>query len=95
MKYQNLCNQIIELVGGKENIESVVHCATRLRFTLKDRDKADTRKIKELKEDIDVVSNQVAYQIIIGTQVAEICNELHQLLGLEDKTTVKVKKKSF
>ena len=76
MKYKELCEQIIELVGGKNNIEAVVHCMTRLRFTLKNRSKAKTDEIKELKDVIDVVSNEVAYQIIIGTQVTQIHEEL-------------------
>ena len=83
MKYKELCEQIIELVGGKKNIEAVVHCMTRLRFTLKDRSKAKTDEIKELKDVIDVVSNEVAYQIIIGTQVTQIHEELLQMLGIE------------
>ena len=83
MKYKELCEQIIELVGGKNNIEAVVHCMTRLRFTLKDRSKAKTDEIKELKDVIDVVSNEVAYQIIIGTQVIQIHEELLQMLGIE------------
>lgn len=92
MKYQAFCEQIIELVGGKQNIEAVVHCMTRLRFTLKDRSKAKTEEIKALKDVIDVVSNEVAYQIIIGTQVAEIHEELLQLLGLENKINKQSKK---
>lgn len=92
MKYKEFCEQIIELVGGKNNIEAVVHCMTRLRFTLKDRNKAKTDDIKALKDVIDVVSNEVAYQIIIGTQVAQIHEELLQLLGLETSVEKKVKK---
>lgn len=92
MKYKEFCEQIIELVGGKNNIEAVVHCMTRLRFTLKDRNKAKTEDIKALKDVIDVVSNEVAYQIIIGTQVAQIHEELLQLLGLETSVEKKVKK---
>ena len=92
MKYKEFCEQIIELVGGKNNIEAVVHCMTRLRFTLKDRNKAKTEDIKALKDVIDVVSNEVAYQIIIGTQVAQIHEELLQLLGMETSVEKKVKK---
>lgn len=93
MKYKEFCEQIIELVGGKNNVEAVVHCMTRLRFTLKDRSKAKTEEIKALKDVIDVVSNEVAYQIIIGTQVTQIHEELLQILGLESKlANTKVKK---
>ena len=65
MKYQEFNQEIIDLVGGKDNIEAVVHCMTRLRFTLKNRSKAQTESIKEMDGVIDVVSNPVAYQIIV------------------------------
>lgn len=92
MKYQKFCNQLIKLVGGKENIQAVVHCMTRLRFTLKDKSLAKTEEIKALKDVIDVVSNEVAYQVIIGTHVLEIHEELSEILGLTEKQVVKVKK---
>lgn len=82
MNYENFCNQLIELVGGKENIQSVTNCMTRLRFKLKDRNLAKTEEIKELPDVIDVVSNDVAYQVIIGTQVQDIRPEMNQILGL-------------
>ena len=82
MKYQEFCNQLIELVGGKENIQSVTNCMTRLRFKLKDRNLPKTEEIKELPDVIDVVSNDVAYQVIIGTQVQDIRPEMNQILGL-------------
>ena len=92
MKYEEFCKQIIELVGGKDNVEAVVHCMTRLRFTLKNRDLANVEAIKALNNVIDVVSNKVSFQIIIGTEVAEIHPEIMQLLGLESNEEVKVKK---
>lgn len=82
MKYENFNRQIIDLVGGKDNISAVVHCMTRLRFTLNDRSRAKTEEIKKLDGVIDVVSNDVAYQIIIGTHVAEVHTELISMLGL-------------
>ena len=82
MKYQALNESIIRLVGGKNNISAVVHCMTRLRFTLKDRSLAKTDEIKALDGVIDVVSNDVAYQIIIGTHVSEVHEELVSMLGI-------------
>ena len=82
MKYETFNRQIIELVGGKENISAVVHCMTRLRFTLHDKSKAKTEEIQKMDGVIDVVSNDVAYQIIIGTHVAEVHEELIAMLGL-------------
>lgn len=97
MQYQDFCNQLIELVGGKENIKSVTNCMTRLRFKLKDRNIPKTEEIKELPDVIDVVSNEVAYQIIIGTQVQDILPEMKQILGLsgEDKQSNAGEKEKF
>ena len=82
MKYKEFNENIIKYVGGKENIQAVVHCMTRLRFTLKDRNKANTAALKDLDGVIDVVSNNVAYQIIIGTHVVDVYDELIDLLGI-------------
>ncbi|MEO1771978.1 beta-glucoside-specific PTS transporter subunit IIABC [Candidatus Enterococcus ferrettii] len=97
MEYKEFCEQLIELVGGKENIQSVTNCMTRLRFKLKDRDAAKTEEIKELTDVIDVVSNEVAYQVIIGTQVQEIRPEMNQILGLtgENKQSETGEKEKF
>jgi PTS system beta-glucosides-specific IIC component len=82
MKYEKLNKAIIELVGGKENVVAAAHCVTRLRLTLNNRDLAKTEEIKELDGVIDVVSNDVAYQVIIGTHVTEVYNEFMSLTGL-------------
>jgi PTS system beta-glucosides-specific IIC component len=95
MKYQEFNEEIIRLVGGKENIQAVVHCMTRLRFTLKDRSKAQTEELKALDGVLDVVSNNVAYQVIIGTHVNEVHAELISMLGLAptvEQETERVKK---
>lgn len=82
MKYKDFNTKIIELVGGKDNVQAVVHCMTRLRFTLKDRSKAKTEEIKKMDGVVDVVSNDVAYQIIVGTHVSEVHSELISMLGI-------------
>ena len=95
MKYKNFNTKIIELVGGKDNVQAVVHCMTRLRFTLKDRSKAKTEEIKKMDGVVDVVSNDVAYQIIVGTHVSEVHSELISMLGISgeaDSSENKVKK---
>lgn len=95
MKYKDFNTKIIDLVGGKENVQAVVHCMTRLRFTLKDRSKAKTEEIKKMDGVVDVVSNDVAYQIIVGTHVSEVHSELISMLGISgeaDFSENKVKK---
>ncbi|HBF4994461.1 TPA: PTS glucose transporter subunit IIA [Clostridioides difficile] len=94
MKYKDLNENIIKLVGGKENIKSVAHCVTRLRFTLNDRSIAQTEEIKKLKGVIDVVSNDVAYQIIIGTHVVDVYNEFMSMIGLSSsESSIKSERK--
>ncbi|WP_430535060.1 beta-glucoside-specific PTS transporter subunit IIABC [Listeria rocourtiae] len=83
MSYEKLNTQLIELVGGKDNIKAVAHCVTRLRLTLNDRSLAKTEEIKHLDGVIDVVSNDVAYQIIIGTHVTDVYNEFMAMLALK------------
>lgn len=77
MKYGQLVNEIFKAVGGKENVTSVSHCVTRLRFVLKDDKKAlppvETKKIKGVTECI-VKSGQ--YQIVIGPHVEDVYNEV-------------------
>lgn len=81
MSYKKLSEDILELVGGKDNILGVAHCVTRLRLSLKDRDIAETEKIKDLDGVIDVVSNDVAYQIIIGTHVTDVYDQFMDIYG--------------
>lgn len=50
MSHQKLAKEILEGVGGKENVNAVWHCATRLRFKLKDVNAADTKKLKKQME---------------------------------------------
>ncbi len=66
MKYEQLCNTIIEGVGGKSNVKDVSHCITRLRFTLKDESKANTEGLKAVKGVIDIIQAGGQYQVVVG-----------------------------
>ncbi|GAB5056149.1 hypothetical protein COSHB9_05360 [Companilactobacillus alimentarius] len=83
MKYTEDAKKIISLVGGEENINTLIHCMTRLRFTLKDEAKADTAAIEKLDITIKVMKAQGQYQIVIGNRVSDvydiIINELPNL----------------
>lgn len=81
MNYQELSNKIIELVGGKDNIASLAHCATRLRFNLKDESKADTEKLKATSGIMGVVQSGGQYQIIIGSDVAKVYGPIMEACG--------------
>ena len=69
MDYKQLAQAIIDNIGGRSNVKSVVHCATRLRFTLNDDSLADTDKISKLKGVLKVVNAGGQYQIVIGPDV--------------------------
>lgn len=66
MNYNKLAEELLDLVGGEENISSVAHCATRLRFVLKDDAKAQTKKIAALDGVKGAFSSAGQYQVIIG-----------------------------
>lgn len=76
MNYKDLAIKLIEYVGGVENVDKVVHCATRLRFTLKDDSKANTEVIKKTKGVLSVVNAGGQYQIVIGPDVPQVYQEV-------------------
>lgn len=78
---ENEVKRIIELVGGKENISSYTHCATRLRLRLNDSSLANTEAIKQLKGVITVVESGGQYQIVVGQHVAQLYDEMARHLG--------------
>ncbi|ADZ85602.1 beta-glucoside-specific PTS transporter subunit IIABC [Cellulosilyticum lentocellum] len=84
MNYKSLAEEILRLVGGESNIASLVHCATRLRFTLKDEKKADTAKLKQTKGIMGVVSSGGQYQVIIGSDVSHVFKEIMGMTKLEN-----------
>ena len=72
MNYENLAKSILEKVGGEKNVSNLTHCATRLRFNLKDITKAKTDEIKALKGVMGVVEKGGQYQVIIGNDVNNV-----------------------
>lgn len=83
MSYKQLASDIIENIGGKSNVKSVVHCATRLRFTLNDETKANTDKISNLNGVLKVVNAGGQYQIVIGPDAPQVYQEVVTLGGFE------------
>lgn len=83
MDFKELAGLILRHVGGKTNVKSVVHCATRLRFTLKDEKQADTDALKKTKGVLSVVNAGGQYQIVIGPDVPQVYQEVLLLGGFE------------
>lgn len=79
MNYKELASQILQKVGGANNVAHVTHCATRLRFNLKDVSKANQNEVKKIKGVISVVNNGGQFQVVIGQEVANVYKELVQL----------------
>ena len=77
--YPKLAKDILENVGGTENVTFVMNCATRLRFQLKDMDKANTEAIKAMKGVIDVIIQNGQYQVCIGPDVIDVFNEVNKI----------------
>ncbi|MDR1470179.1 MAG: PTS transporter subunit EIIB [Spirochaetaceae bacterium] len=67
---------VLDGVGGKENVRSLVHCATRLRFTLVDSARANDDAVRETADVVSVVKAGGLYQVVIGNDVHEVFEEL-------------------
>ena len=83
-KFEQMANEIVKNVGGKENIEAVTNCMTRLRFTLKDVNKANAKAIKSIKGVQSVVNKNGQFQVVIGTDVPEVCAAIKKLGSFSD-----------
>lgn len=73
--------ELVAAVGGKENIVSVTHCMTRLRFVLADESRVNDEEVKKIKGVMGVVHGGGQYQIPIGTYVSDLCPEVEKLAG--------------
>lgn len=81
MKYEKLAKDIIKNVGGKDNVISVTHCVTRLRFRLKDESKAKTNVFKKMDGVVTVLSSGGQYQVVIGNHVPDVYEEVASIGG--------------
>ncbi len=80
-KYEKLAKDIIQNVGGKENVNSLEHCVTRLRFRLKDENKANTDVLKNMDGVVTVVKSGGQYQVVIGNHVPDVYAEVNAAGG--------------
>ncbi len=96
-KYDGLARIIIQNVGGKNNINSVTHCITRLRFKLKDESKANTEVLKATDGIVSVIKAGGQYQVVIGNHVPDVykvvCGIAH--ISGETEDTSSQEKMSF
>lgn len=93
MNYQELAQTIIEKIGGEKNISGLTHCATRLRFNLKEEGKAQTDLLKQTDGVMGVVSKGGQYQIIIGSDVSSVYKEILKEIPVLDGEHVEANEK--
>lgn len=84
-EYQTLASAIVQLVGGDENIENVIHCVTRLRFYLRDESIPDDAALKNVKGVLGVARGGGQYQVVVGTAVEDIYKEVVAQLDLSNE----------
>lgn len=83
-KYKDLATEIVKNVGGKENINSLTHCITRLRFRLKDESKANDEAIKSMDGVVTLMKSGGQYQVVIGNHVPRVYEDVVEVAGLSD-----------
>lgn len=83
MNYNNLANEILKLVGGQQNVASLTHCATRLRFKLKDNKKANKTELQKVNGVLSVVESGGQFQVVIGNDVSYVYKEINKVGNFE------------
>ena len=90
-KYTDSAKELLELIGGSENISVVTHCATRMRFVLNDQEKADAKAIEKLDVVKGTFTNAGQFQVIVGNEVATFYNEFTKVAGVGDTSKEEAK----
>lgn len=93
-KYLEDINLLLDYIGGRENIDTVTHCVTRMRFVLINPEKADIEKIQSIKIVKGVFNQAGQFQVIIGNEVALFYNEFIRVAGVNSSSKEDVKEAS-
>lgn len=93
-KYKQLAQDIIKNVGGKENINGLTHCITRLRFKLKDESIANDDVLKNMGDVVTVMKSGGQYQVVIGNHVEAVYKDVVEIIDLDNLNTSSETKKS-
>lgn len=93
MNYKQLASSIIEDIGGEKNIDQLTHCATRLRFNLKDESIVSEEKLKHTSGVMGAVSKGGQYQVVIGSDVSNVYKEIVGQTSFESNNNSQSKKK--
>ncbi|ATA23661.1 PTS beta-glucoside transporter subunit IIABC [Brenneria goodwinii] len=87
MKYKTLASEILEGVGGRENVNNVIHCATRLRFKLKDSKKANISALKNNPGIIMVLESGGQFQVVVGNHVGDVYQDFLDVSGISESAS--------
>ena len=90
-KFTKDATELLKLVGGKENIQAVTHCVTRMRFVLRDPSKADIAAIEDLPSVKGTFTQSGQFQVIIGNEIQEFYNDFVKISGIEGVSKEEVK----
>lgn len=91
-KYESLAREIVNKIGGSENVSTLTHCMTRLRFALKNNSNADKKGIESLDGVINVVESGGQFQVVVGTHVEKVYEEVIKYVKVSDNENVKMEK---
>lgn len=94
-KYAGLAHDIVEMLGGKENITEGYHCQTRLRFKVIDEAKIDIKGLEDLDGVTKYIFNAGVHQIVIGTHVKDVFEEIEKIIELDPTKAVETEKKGI
>lgn len=86
--YSQLAKDIVELIGSEENVVSLTHCISRLRFQVKDPEKVQLEKLKQLSGVVTVMVSGGQYQVVIGAHVAQVYDAIGKNTGVALSGTV-------
>lgn len=82
-KFEKEAREMLEAIGGKDNIAAVTHCATRMRFVLNDDSKADVKRLEAIPTVKGTFTNAGQFQAIIGNDVPTFYNDFTAISGIE------------
>ncbi|ATM76120.1 PTS beta-glucoside transporter subunit EIIBCA [Serratia fonticola] len=88
INYADSAKEIVRLIGGDNNVINVTHCATRLRFILKDSSQADKDTLKRVKGVITVIESSGQLQVVIGNHVGDAYREVLKLVNMDENVAV-------
>ena len=80
--YNKMAIDIVREIGGEENVKSLAHCMTRLRFIVKDEKKVNLEALKKAEGVIQVMVAAGQYQVVIGTDVGDVYDEIGKVTNI-------------